>query len=257
MTTGLRRTHDFCWINLMTHDAEGARAYFASLFGWTYGEMPGVPGGELILVDGLAAGALMDLVASRMPPEIPPSIGVLIKVEDAVASSAKATALGGNGGPVFDALENGRMSMCSDPNGAVFGLWQAKKQGGFEVDSHAHGAPTWFETLTTDVGRAARFYGALFGWTVEEQPMPGMTYTRFSLGSVPIGGAMPIPPNAAGAPPHWGTYFAVRDVDLAARVGAERGGTLCMPPQDIPGVGRFAMLKSPQGVSFHIIQYSR
>ncbi len=31
MTTGTRKTHDFCWINWMTPEAERARAFFGAL----------------------------------------------------------------------------------------------------------------------------------------------------------------------------------------------------------------------------------
>ncbi|UQA60568.1 VOC family protein [Polyangium aurulentum] len=257
MTTGTRKTHDFCWINVMTPEAERARAFFGKLFGWTYGEMPGVPGSQLILVGGRTAGALMDLAVANMPPGTPAVIGVLVKVEDADAAVAKVASLGGRADQVFDALDNGRMAVCTDPNGAVFGLWQPKKQAGMDVDSHAHGAPGWFETITSDAGRAAAFYSALFGWTVEEQQMPGMTYTLFKLDAVPVGGAMPILPNMGDVPPHWGVSFSVTNADETARLGVELGATLLFPVGDIPGVGRFAMLQSPQGVPFQITEWAR
>ncbi len=256
MTTGTRRVHDFCWINLMTPEASKAKAFFGRLFGWTYGAMPGVAGGHLIEVEGRHAGALMDLAVSSLPPGTPAVIGVMVKVDDADATREKVIALGGRAEPAYDALENGRMAMCSDPNGAGFAIWQPKKEQGADADSHAHGAPSWFETITSDSARAAAFYSALFGWTAEAQPMPGMTYTRFKLGSVPIAGAMPILPHMGNPPPHWGTYFAVDDAAVTARLGVELGATLCVPVTDIPGVGRFAMLQSPQGVPFHVIQYA-
>jgi len=55
MTTGTRKTHDFCWFNLMTPDAEKAKAFFGKIFGWTWGPMPGVRGGHLIQI-GAADG---------------------------------------------------------------------------------------------------------------------------------------------------------------------------------------------------------
>ncbi|MDI1437012.1 VOC family protein [Polyangium sorediatum] len=258
MTTGTRKTHDFCWINLMTPEAERARAFFGTLFGWTYREMPGVPGAQHILVGDRTAGALMDLSAPNMPPDIPPFIGVMVKVENADAAVAKVTSLGGSAEPVFDMLDNGRMAQCADPNGAVFFVWQAKKQHGIDVDSHAHGAPSWYETLTSDLGRATSFYAALFGWKLEDQcPVPGMTYTLFKLDKVPVGGAMQLMPEHMGdVPPHWGTSFAVTNADETARLAVELGATLCIPVSELAGVGRFALLKSPQGVSFHIVEWA-
>lgn len=257
MTTGTRKTHDFCWINVMTPEAERARAFFGRLFGWTYGEMPGVPGGQLILAGGRTAGALMDLAVANMPPGTPAVIGVLVKVESADDAVAKVNSLGGRAEPAFDVLDNGRMAMCNDPNGAIFAVWQPKKQAGMDVDSHTHGAPGWFETLTSDVGRAVAFYKALFGWTAEEQQMPGMTYTLFKLDQVPVAGAMSILPHMGNVPPHWAMSFTVNNADETARLGVELGATLCIPVSEIPGVGRFAMLKSPQGVSFQITEWAR
>ena len=38
-----------------------------------------------------------------------------------------------------------------DPNGAEFDVWEPRKHLGTDVDSRLHGAPSWFETMTTDV----------------------------------------------------------------------------------------------------------
>lgn len=254
MTTGSRRVHDFCWINLMTPDGEAAKAFFAGVFGWTYGEMPGVPGGSLILVEGQAAGALMDIQATGFPPGTPPVVGAMVKVADADATVARAKALGGQADAVFTVMENGRMAMITDPNGAVLGLWQPLSKDGFECDSHAHGAPSWFETLTNDAARAVAFYTELFGWSVEEQrPVPGMSYQLFKQGDVPVAGAMQM----KDVPPHWGVSFAANDADDVVRRAVEGGAEVCMPVQALQGVGRFALLKSPQGVSFHLIEWAR
>ena len=40
-----------------------------------------------------------------------------------------------------------------------------------EVTKHAPGTPSWFELSTTDEKGALEFYGALFGWVDEPQPM--------------------------------------------------------------------------------------
>ena len=56
-------------------------------------------------------------------------------------------------------------------------------------------------------------------------------------------------------PPHWGTYFTVSDVDEAATTAKDLGGTIFVPPMDIPKVGRFCGVISPQGVRFYAIKY--
>ena len=47
------------------------------------------------------------------------------------------------------------------------------------------------------------------------------------------------------------------DADAAAEEAVRLGATLCVPVQDIPGVGRFCGITSPQGVMFYVIRYSR
>lgn len=255
MATGYRKAGEFCWINVLTPDPDEARAFFGALLGWTYPELPGM--GHLIQVDGHRCGGLWDLAGPNTPPGAPAGIGVMVRVDDADDTSARAVALGGQAKPAFDIMEQGRMAECWDPNGAQFDLWQPKLNGGTDVDTTVHGAPSWFETMTTDVARASTFYEQLFGWTTESQVMPGMTYTSFKLDGAYVAGMMAITPEMGPIPPHWGVYFTVSDIEEAERHAITLGATLFLPVQDIPGVGRFAGVTSPQGVMFYVIQYSR
>jgi predicted enzyme related to lactoylglutathione lyase len=47
----------------------------------------------------------------------------------------------------------------------------------------------------------------------------------------------------------------VDDADEAARKATGLGGKLFVPPMDIPGIGRFCGIESPQGVKFYAIWY--
>ncbi len=87
--------------------------------------------------------------------------------------------------------------------------------------------------------------------------MPGMEYTMFKLGDVPIGGMMQITSQMGPMPPHWAVYFTVDDAEESAKKAEELGGNVFMPIVDIPGVGRMAGVQSPQGVMFYIIKYSQ
>lgn len=257
MTTGRRKFNDFCFINLMTPNGAKARDFFSKLLGWTWGEMPDAPGGTLILVEGKTAGALMDLDEAQMPPGIPPVVGVMIKVKNADETVAKVKELGGDSEPIIDIHTNGRMAMCRDPLGAMFNIWQPIDKDGAEHDSHAHGAPTWYENLTHDSQKVTDFYCKLFGWTAQDQhPVPGMVYTLLSLDNVPVAGAMNLMPHMGNIPAHWGVSFAVNDIHKTWELAKELGAELCIAPQAIPTVGQFALLKSPQGVAFHLIQWA-
>jgi predicted enzyme related to lactoylglutathione lyase len=110
------------------------------------------------------------------------------------AGVLRLTRLGGEARPAFDIMDQGRMAVCIDPNGAEFDVWEPRKGLGTDADSGQHGAPSWFEALTTDTGRAAQFYAQLFGWTPEPQSLPGVEYATFRLGPTYVAGMMLITP---------------------------------------------------------------
>lgn len=118
-----------------------------------------------------------------------------------------------------------------------------------------HGMFSWFELQTTDVAAAKKFYSGLFGWKTEEMSMPGMEYTVVSAGGEESGGMMAIPPQAQGTPPFWGVYVSVDDVDATVKQAQTLGGAVVVPPMDIPQVGRFAVIKDPQGAVLSVITY--
>ena len=232
------------------HQAQ-PRAFFGKLLGWTYGEIPGM--GHAIQVGGRDIGGLFDLDGPNTPPGTRAHIGVMVKLDSADATGAKVASLGGKAMPAFDIMDAGRMAVCTDPNGAGFDVWEAKKSPGTDVDSTLPGAPNWFETLTTDTDRAAAFYAGLFGWTPEPMPMSDVRYTTFKLGDTYLAGMLPITPAMGNMRPHWSTYFTVKDADETAREAVGLGGKVCMAMKDVPGAGRFCGLMSPHGVAFYVI----
>lgn len=111
----------------------------------------------------------------------------------------------------------------------------------------------WYELLTQDPEAAKAFYPAVTGWTTGVFDIPGMPpYTLWQNGEKPIGGAMQLPPEASaqGAPSHWLPYVGVPSVDEIHERALELGAKSFVAPQDIPNVGRFAVLADPQGAMF-------
>ena len=84
-----------------------------------------------------------------------------------------------------------------------------------------------------------------------------MTYTSFMNGDRPAGGMYQLTADMGGVPPHWLAYFAVEDTDAKAQKAADLGGTVISPPMDIPGTGRFAIVRDPQGATFGIIKLAK
>lgn len=107
----------------------------------------------------------------------------------------------------------------------------------------------WFDLMTKDGARAEAFYAALFGWNVTPVPMGPTTYRMIGAMAGPIGG---IVEEAAIPVAHWMPYVAVADVDAASKRVAELGGAVCVPPTDIPGTGRFAVVSEPTGATFSL-----
>ena len=70
----------------------------------------------------------------------------------------------------------------------------------------------------------------------------------------PGSGMFQITPDMGNLPPHWLVYFAVDDCDAKVQKATELGAKVMKPADDIPGVGRFAILFDPQGAAFAIIK---
>ncbi len=114
------------------------------------------------------------------------------------------------------------------------------------------GTPCWYELMTPDLVRAQSFYADLFGWSIADSGMPGIDYRLATADQTMVAGLM-APPDA-DMPRFWMIYFAVDDADATARAAVAAGGTVHKGPEDIPGVGRFAVLTDPQGAAFAILQ---
>jgi uncharacterized protein len=119
-----------------------------------------------------------------------------------------------------------------------------------------HGAFSWSELMTTDPQAATEFYGTLFGWKFETMDVPDGTYHVIKVGDTSVGGVMRLPAESGAMPPSWGCYVTVDNVDETATRCSSLGGKVIVGPQDIPGVGRFAVILDRQGAALNIITYA-
>jgi uncharacterized protein len=123
--------------------------------------------------------------------------------------------------------------------------------------AYAEGTPNWVDLQTTDVDAAKAFYGALFGWSFADQPIPqDGTYSIAQLDGDAVAAIAPQSPPMleSHAPPAWNTYIAVDDVDAAAAKVAGAGGTLAMEPFDVMEAGRMAFVLDPGGAAVGLWQ---
>jgi hypothetical protein len=118
----------------------------------------------------------------------------------------------------------------------------------------AHGSICWTELATKDLETAKKFYTELLGWEVKESNVTdAMQYTEYYANGRPYGGMYQMGPEFGEAPSHWMSYVAVDDVDATASRVTELGGNICVPPTDIPNVGRFCVINDPTGATISLI----
>lgn len=121
-----------------------------------------------------------------------------------------------------------------------------------KITSHTQGSPCWVDLATTDQVAAKAFYGDLFGWDCQDNPMDEsgeVFYAMAMMDGAFVGGMYEQPEDQrqAGIPPHWMIHLAVDDVDaIAARV-PELGGTVGAPPFDVFEAGRMSIVSDPTG----------
>lgn len=246
----------FCWVELGTTNSEAAKKFYTELFGWSFTDSPIGPDMVYTMLkqDGKDVGALYQMNSDMTSQGIPPNWLSYVAVSSADETAAKAKELGATilNGP-FDVFTVGRMAVVKDPTGAVFALWQAGTHKGAGVVNIPNSF-CWNELGTPDAAKAGDFYSGLFGWGKNVQQMGPMTYTSFMNGDRPAGGMYEPTAEMGEIPPHWLAYFAVADADATAAKAIELGGKIFVPPSDIPGTGRFAVIQDPQGAAFGIIK---
>ncbi|OYV01612.1 MAG: glyoxalase [Burkholderiales bacterium PBB5] len=121
-----------------------------------------------------------------------------------------------------------------------------------------HGQFVWYELMTSDLDAAEAFYAPLMGWCLQDAGMPGFRYSIAGTAHGGIGGLMALDDvsRSQGIAPCWTGYVGVDDVDASARHLVEAGGAVHKAPDDIPGVGRFAVVADPQGAVFVLFKGS-
>ncbi|MDQ3368846.1 MAG: VOC family protein [Myxococcota bacterium] len=104
----------------------------------------------------------------------------------------------------------------------------------------------WYELLTTDRDAAIAFYTEVIGWRA--QPFGTEGYSMFLGSQGPLGGVALLPDAAKqlGATPYWQANVQVEDIDAAITTVRALGGTIHVA-EDVPTIGRIAVIADPQG----------
>jgi predicted enzyme related to lactoylglutathione lyase len=259
-----------CWVDSSQPDPDAAAEFYGGLFGWEFEDaMPAGSPGKYLMAR-LGGG---EVAAVSSPPEGAPAQAVwntYIWVEDADEAAAKARHAGGSVlSEPFEVMDAGRMAVLSDPQGAVFCVWQAREHKGARIVNEP-GSLNFNVLNTRDPEAAKPFYRALFGWTTLdlgsgefwtlraygdylEELTPGTRDRTAEFGAAGfedvVAAITPIPGDDSDSAAHWSVTFSTDDADATAAKAAELGGRVLVAPVDAP-YSRLTVLSDPQGATF-------
>jgi hypothetical protein len=113
------------------------------------------------------------------------------------------------------------------------------------------GKVVWHDLVTPDLDESRTFYGQLFGWQFE-QLNDGYVLARSD--GRPVAGMARL--DAVGQPSHWLPLVSVTDIARAQETTQAADGKVALKAFELPGRGRVAVLKDPQGAAFAVLQSS-
>lgn len=110
------------------------------------------------------------------------------------------------------------------------------------------------ELQTHDLPTAKNFYTQLFGWKLQDVPLPGGdgNYTMIDVGGGTGGGMFSNPDQKV--PPHWLAYVGVDDVRATTEKARELGATICVEVMDVGTFGSMSVLTDPTGATLALWQ---
>ncbi|WP_318242134.1 VOC family protein [Arthrobacter gallicola] len=258
------------WIDTEQPDVDAAADFYGRFFGWSFADAmpPEAPGRYLIAtLDGADIGGLSGSSQHA-------AWNTYIAVDDADAAIGRLASAGAavRSAPA-DAGEGGRTAVLTDPEGAEFRIWQARRRLGTQTVNRP-GSWNFSDLHTTDIAAAKAFYGEGFGWQVDDLGFgwlvrrPGYgdhleatvdpdIRARQAAVATPSGFEDAIAwfaPAAPGDRPHWHVSFAVADRDQSAADAERLGATV--QSQSNEQWSRTALIRDPQGAEFTISQFT-
>ena len=268
-----------CWVDLMEPDPDATTAFYGGLFGWEFeNQAPAdAPGPyDIARLHGKAVAAVGGPPAGGAPV----AWNTYVRVDSADSAIDRVRAAEGT--VLLDPMDVpgvGRMATFADREGAALSVWEPAAFAGAELVNDP-GSWVYSDLMTRDRQDAASFYGAVFGWNVDDLVFEGNGFTIFTVSGYGelLAETKPLLAEArrnderlaryadavamirdlgadqAATPAHWAVTFAVDDPDGAAKQAEALGGTVITPPFDAPPV-RAAVLADPQGAVFTVSRY--
>ncbi|KUF19673.1 VOC family protein [Streptomyces silvensis] len=283
-----------CWVDATLPDVEGGKRFYGELFGWTFedsspaecepdggsgqggGSRPGGwsgqsgwngPGGRsgpgVQYTRAFLGGEPVAGLAPKSDGRMPTSWTVYLATPDAAALAVRVKGAGGQ--MITDPVPvgpYGTVGLAADPEGAVFGLWQAGTHPGFGRQREP-GSFCWTEVYARST-EVDLFYEGVFGYgsldLEDELGDGGEDFRIWSPAGTEAGPGTAFGGRAVMAdgfppemPPHFLNYFVVADCDAAIATARRLGGRVRDEPVDTP-YGRIGALVDNQGAAFAVLQ---
>lgn len=252
---------DFIWYELMTNDAEGAKAFYDAVVGWNIGEGVAEFNGYRMIgrSDGGMAGGVLPLTDEMQKEGARPTWLGYVYVSDVDAAAQKIAQAGGKTlMPPFDIPTVGRIAMVADPQGAPFYVMKPIPPEGRENEpsdvfsADKNGRVAWNELSTSDSVAARKFYGDQFGWESGEFMDMGENgeYRFLDHHGQRIGALCGV---MDGQQPKWRYYIRVPSISKAKDTVESKGGKVVMGPMEVPGGDHIIIGVDPQGAEFALV----
>lgn len=235
---------DFVWFELLTNDVDASVAHYTEVLGWKPRTMD-MGDFEYKMLGRNDKGHCG--VVKPQQRDVPSHWSAYIAVENVDATAAKVEKAGGKVlVPPTDLPSVGRFALIADPEGATLNIFAANDRENASTGFH------WTELWCQEPKKTLAFYEAVLGAKVETMQMPFGDYYTLSFGGDATGGAMKAP--SPKIPAHWLPYALVDDPDAAAERARSHGGALQGEVMNVDGVGRFAVLRAPNGAVLGVIK---
>lgn len=241
----------FVWHDLITDDVPAAKAFYGSLFGWSFEDTSGPAGNDYVLIrgaDGAYVGGMVELEDPQTGADYSRWLAYL-SVPDVDQASAATEAAGGQVLlPPRDLGQLARAAAVSDAQGAVLGLVRSAVGDPVDTGYTKPGFVAWNELLTSDVAAAAAFYTALAGFEQRLVERYSGQYLMLEAHGRVRAGIQPLP--ADSVKPLWLTHFGVNDIAALSSRAAKLGGTVLVSPSPEVRSGGMALVTDPTGAIF-------
>jgi predicted enzyme related to lactoylglutathione lyase len=238
----------FVWNDLLTRDLAASRAFYASMFGWTFREQTREGRPYLIAeLEGKPVAGLLDVHDLK---EADPQWVSYVSVPDVDAVAEQVRAGGGKVLVAPRAVKvGGRAAVVADPQGAALGL--ARLTAGDPADPAEPVVGRFFfaEYLAKDGPQALDFYKKLLGYDAAETDTgDGMHYFVLKHDR-PRAGLFQLPDSVTGVRPNWLPYVRVADPAASADKAKSLGGKVILQPSPERRKGTLAIVTDPGGAA--------